>query len=114
MSCDTEQGRFDFPASFEGGGIESREFTISIENSPVLSSAEIEFKLAGSDTVALSLNSGDELTLTSTASENWVITLEQVNAHGLAAGVYAYNFKTVDATGFPRTPLAGTLTIRNT
>lgn len=115
MSCETElPAVWNFPTTFEGGGIESREFTIAEENSAALASATIVFKLAGSDTAALTLNSGDELTLDSVASGNWVITLEQDTAHGLAAGVYAYNLTTVDADGFPMIYFCGTMEVKNT
>lgn len=113
MSCETEQGQLDFPTCYEGGSLESFDITISEENGVALSSAEIVFKIADSDTAALTLSSGDGLTLTSATAGNWIITIDQIDTISLAPGVYAYNLKTVDAGGLRKFYLAGTWTIKN-
>jgi len=113
MSCETEQGQLDFPTCYEGGSLESFDITIAEENGVALSSAEIVFKIADSDTAALTLSSGDGLTLTDTTAGNWVITIDQIDTISLSPGVYAYNLKTVDAGGLRKFYLAGTWLIKN-
>ena len=113
MSCETNQRHFDFLAIFEGGGILSRDFEIAEESGTTLSDAEMEFRLAGSETVALSLTVGDGLTLTSMAAGAWVITMEQIAPTTLTPGLYSYNLKTTDADGMPQFYVGGTLTILN-
>lgn len=113
MSCETEQGQLDFPTCYEGGSLESFNITIAKENGVALSSAEIVFKIADSDTAALTLTSGDGLTLTDTTAGNWVITIDQINIITLSPGVYAYSLKTIDAGGLRKFYLAGTWTIKN-
>ena len=113
MSCESDQGRFDFPAISEGGGILSRDFTIAEESGTTLASASMVFKLAGSDTAALTLTGGDGLTLTATTAGAWVITLDQIDAATLAPGVYFYTLKTTDADGLVNHYLAGTLTVKD-
>lgn len=113
MSCETEQGWFDFPAISEGGGILSRDFTIEEESGTTLASASMVFKLADTDTAALTLTSGSGLTLTSTTAGAWVITLDKINATTLAPGVYFYTIETTDADGLVNHYLAGTLTVKD-
>ena len=113
MSCESDQGRFDFPSIFEGGGILSRDFEIAEASGTTLADAEIEFRVAGSETVALTLSVGDGLTLTSTTAGAWVITVEQIAPVTLSPGVYSYNLKTTDADDMPQFYIGGTLTILN-
>jgi 2,4-dienoyl-CoA reductase-like NADH-dependent reductase (Old Yellow Enzyme family) len=79
MSCESEQGRLDFPIGYEGGSLESFAITIAEENGAALSSAQIVFKAADSDAAALTLSDGSGLTLTSTAAGGWIITIDQIN-----------------------------------
>jgi hypothetical protein len=113
MSCESEQGAFNFPTCYEGGSLESFDITIAEENGAALSAATIVFKLAGSDTASLTLAGGDGLTLTTTAGA-WVIGVDQINTITLVAGTYFYNLKTTDANGLIKFYLAGTWTIVNT
>jgi hypothetical protein len=113
MSCETEQGRFDFPTCWEGGSLESFDISIAEENGVALASAQIIFKAGGSDTASLTLANGSGLTLASTAAGAWTITVDQINAIALAAGNYYYNLKTVDAVGLAKFYLAGTWEIKN-
>ena len=115
MSATTErnQGWFDFPTISERGGILSREFTIAEESGTTLSTAVMEFKLSGTDSVALSLSGGSGLTLSSTSAGNWVISLDQINSVSLSPGVYYYTLKTTDADGLVNHYLAGTITIKD-
>lgn len=113
MSCETEQGWFDFPAINEGGGILSRDFEIAEESGTTLASASMVFKLSGTDTAALTLTSGSGLTLTSTAAGAWTITLDQIDATTLDPGIYFYTLQTTDADGFVASYLAGTLTVKD-
>jgi hypothetical protein len=113
MSCETEQAQYDFPACWEGGSLESFDITIAEENGSALSSAEIVFKAGGSDTASLTLTSGDGLTLTDTTAGAWTITVDQISAITLTAGIYYYNLKTVDAGGLVKFYLAGTWEIKN-
>jgi len=108
MSCDTEQGRLDFPTCREGGSLESFDIAIAEENGAALSSATLTFKIAGSDTAALTLTNGSGLTLTATTAGAWVITIDQIDTITLAAGVYAYNLRTVDANSLKKDYLGGT------
>jgi hypothetical protein len=113
MSCETEQGRYDFPTCWEGGSLESFDITIAEENGSALSSAQMAFKAGGSDTASLTLENGSGLTLTTTTAGGWVITVDQINAITLTAGIYYYNLKTVDAGGLTKFYLAGTWEIKN-
>lgn len=89
----------------------SRDFTIAEESGTTLASAEMVFKLAGSDSVALTLSGGSGLTLTATTAGAWVITLDQIDSVTLSPGVYFYTLKTTDADGLVNHYLAGTLKI---
>ena len=91
----------------------SRDFTIAEESGTTLASASMVFKLAGTDTAALTLTGGSGLTLTATAAGAWVITLDQIDAATLAPGVYFYSLKTTDADGLANHYLAGTLTVKD-
>jgi hypothetical protein len=93
--------------------LESFDITIAEENGAALSSAQIIFKLAGSDTTSLTLASGSGLTLESTTAGAWNITIDQINAITLTAGTYYYNLQTVDAGGLKKFYVAGTWTIKN-
>ena len=112
MSC-TDQGQLDFPTCYEGGSLESFDITIAEENGVALSSAQIVFKAAASDTASLTLTSGDGLTLTSTDAGDWVITIDQIDTLTLAAGTYFYNLKTTDAASLTKFYVAGTWQIKN-
>jgi len=112
-TCNTEQGWFDFPTIREGGGILSRDFTIAEESGAALDSAVMDFKLSGTDSVALSLSGGSGLTISSTSAGNWVISLDQIDSVSLAPGVYFYTLKTTDADGLVNHYLAGTLQIKD-
>ena len=92
--------------------MESFDIAIAEENGAALSSATITFKIADSDTAALTLTGGSGLTLTTTAGA-WVIGVDQIDTISLAPGVYAYNLKTVDANSLAKFYLGGTWTIIN-
>lgn len=111
MTCENDQGWWDFPCIKEGGGLLSRDFTIAEESGTTLASASMVFKLSGTDTAALTLSGGSGLTLTSTTAGAWVITLDQIDSVSLAAGVYFYTLKTTDADGLVNFYLSGTLQI---
>lgn len=113
MSCETEQGRFDFPTCWEGGSLESFEISIAEESGNALASAQIIFKAGGADTALLTLANGSGLTLTATTAGAWIITVDQINAITLTAGTYYYNLKTVDAASITKFYLAGTWQIKN-
>lgn len=113
MSCETEQGRFDFPTCWEGGSLESFDISIAEENGVALTSAQIIFKAGGSDTASLTLANGSGLTLTATTAGAWVVTVDQINVIALAVGTYYYNLKTTDSAGVAKFYLAGTWQIKN-
>jgi len=113
MSCESDQGRFDFPSIFEGGGLASFDFDIAEESGTTLASASIAFKLAGSDTASLTLAGGTGLTLTATTASAWTITVDQIDASTLAPGVYAYSLKTTDADELVNYYVGGTWTIKD-
>jgi hypothetical protein len=113
MSCETDQGRYDFPDCHEGGSLESFDITIAEENGAALSAAQIIFKLGATDTASLTLAGGSGLTLAATTAGAWVITVDQINAITLAAGTYYYNLKTTDANSLVKFYLAGTWRIKN-
>jgi len=101
------QARLDFPTCYEGGSLESFDIAIAEENGAALSSASIIFKLAGSDTAALTLAGGTGLTLTTTAGA-WVIGVDQIDTISLTPGVYHYTLKTTDANSLSKHYLGGT------
>ncbi len=113
MSCDTDQGTFDFPATYEGGSLKSFDISIAEESGTTLASAIMVFKLADSDTAALTLTSGDGLTLTATTAGAWTITVDEITPVTLAPGVYFYNLKTTDSDGVIEYYLAGTWEIKD-
>lgn len=114
MSCETEQGRFDFPTCWEGGSLLSFDISIAIENSGTLAAAEIVFKAAGSDTASLTINDTSGLTLTDTTAGAYVVTVEQIDTIALTAGTYYYTMKLTESGGAKHHPLAGTWPIKNT
>jgi hypothetical protein len=113
MSCQSEQGRLDFPVCYEGGSLESCVITNAEANGVARDDAEIQFKIADSDTAALTLTVGGGLTLAATTAGGWIVTIDQINTIALAPGVYAYNLKTVDVGGLTKFYIAGTGTIKN-
>ena len=113
MSCETEQGTYDFPACWEGGSLESFDIAIAEENGAALSAAQIVFKAGGTDAASLTLANSSGLTLTTTTAGAWVITVDQINAITLAPGIYYYHLKTTDAGGLVKFYLAGTWEIKN-
>lgn len=93
--------------------MKSFDITIAEESGTTLSAAQIVFKLADSDTAALTLSNGSGLTLTSTAAGAWTITVDEITPVTLSPGVYFYNLKTTDADGVIEFYLAGTWEIKN-
>jgi len=102
-----DQGRLDFPTCHEGGSLESFDIAIAEENGAALSSATLTFKIAGSDTAALTLAGGTGLTLTTTAGA-WVVTIDQINTISLDPGIYHYTLKTTDVNSLAKHYLGGT------
>ena len=113
MSCDTEQAQFDFPNCYEGGSLESFDFTIAEENGAALTDATIVFKAAGAQTASLTLSVGSGLVLTATTAGAWVITVSQISTISLATGTYYYSLKTTDAAGLVKYYVAGTWQIKD-
>lgn len=117
MNCDCEQdqGILDWPRRRVGASLRSFTIPIAEENGTTLADAEIVFKLAGTDTAALTLNvDNGKLTLTSMTAGAWVITIEQIDEIALAAGVYYYQLKTVDADNATEFYVGGTWQIIDT
>ena len=113
MSCETEQGRLDFPTCYEGGSLESFSFTIAEEAGAALTDAEIIFRAAGAQTASLALGVGTGLTLTATTAGGWVITVDQIDTITLATGTYYYSLRTTDAGSLKKHYVAGTWQIKD-
>ena len=113
MSCETEQGRLDFPTCYEGCSLESFFFTLAEDDGVALTDAEIVFKAAGSQTASLTLGVGTGLTLTTATAGGWVVTVDQIDAISLTTGTYYYTLKTTDAGNLTKPYVAGTWQIKD-
>jgi hypothetical protein len=108
MSCCTYQGRYDFPALYEGDTFISREIRISENTGTSLASARLVFSKDGAPTKTLTVGSG--LTLTATVAGGWVITIDDWVVN-IAIGIHIFDLETTDAEGIVRHYLGGSFKV---